>query len=282
MSIFLRSLFRKVLTVTLVSACCTMVSAQKTQVDNSNFEDWSAAAFDGNPQAQNWNASNVEQVGLKFNFAHRETGRGGGYCFMVQDQDVGAMGITETSPGYVSLGKPWAYVPSITAISQATAGTAGGISWTARPDTMSVWIKRTGSNTDKEDYYLLFYAWNGQTRGDKYKAKNGNCTSVTYNDEESDVRQAVNGNECGTSVKATQVCEGYWRARNQFSEWTNIRVPIYYFNNTTPTTMNIIFSASNYPNFRANDGLYTGNSLYIDDLELIYSSKIHKLFIDEK
>jgi hypothetical protein len=44
--------------------------------------------------------------------------------------------------------------------------------------------------------------------------------------------------------------------------------------------MNIIFSASNYPNFRANSGLYDGNSLYIDDVELIYSSKIQKLYIN--
>ena len=46
--------------------------------------------------------------------------------------------------------------------------------------------------------------------------------------------------------------------------------------------MNIIFSASNYPNFRANSGLYAGNSLYVDDVELIYSSKIQKLFIKGK
>ena len=102
------------------------------QVTNANFEDWSAAAFDGQPQAQGWHASNVEQVGMKFNFAHKETGRNGGYCMMVQDQEVGAMGITETSPGYFSIGQPWAYLPSITAINQATAGTSGGQRWTHR------------------------------------------------------------------------------------------------------------------------------------------------------
>ena len=52
-------------------------------------------------------------------------------------------------------------------------------------------------------------------------------------------------------------------------------------NNSTPQKVNIMFSASNYPNFRANDGLYTGNSLYVDDVELIYSSKIQKLYIDD-
>jgi hypothetical protein len=43
---------------------------------------------------------------------------------------------------------------------------------------------------------------------------------------------------------------------------------------------NVIFSAGNYPAFRANDGLYDGNALYVDDVELIYSSKIDKMVIN--
>lgn len=258
----------------------TMVAQQ---VSNSDFEDWSGTTFDGEAQPKGWNASNVEQVGMKFNFAHKETGHGNkGYCLMVQDQDVGAMGITETSPGYFSLGHAWVYLPSIAQISQASAGTYGGISWTYRPDSMSVWIKRTGSNWSKEDFYLLYYSWTGTAKSNRYKGKNGSCsTTDTFTDEESDVRQALDGNECGTNQKATQVAEGMWRERAQYGQWTNIRVPIYYMNNSTPQKMNIIFSASNYPNFRANDGLYTGNSLYVDDVELIYSSKIQKLYIDD-
>ena len=190
------------------------------QVPNAGFEDWSGAAFDGNIQPANWNASNVTQFGFKFNFAHREAGHTGSYCMMVQDQDIGAAGITETSPGYVSLGMPWVYIESLTKISQATAGDEGGISWTYRPDTMAVWIKRTGNNTDKEDFHLLYYAWTGQSKGDKFKGKNGNCTSVTKYDEESDIRQATNANECGTTTKATQVAEGWLRTRATYSNWT--------------------------------------------------------------
>lgn len=263
--------------VLLVSA--TMSFADTFQLTNANFEDWSAAAFNGEPQPQGWNASNVEQFGFKFNFAHKESGHNGGFCMMVQDQDVGAAGITETSPGYFSLGQPWAYVPGLTSVGQATAGTSGGQSWTHRPDSMSVWIKRTGNNWDKEDFYLLYYAWSGTARGDKYKNKNKSCTNHSETNEESDVRQALNGNECGTSQKVSQVAEGMWRERKNYANWTNVRVPIYYFNDDAPTMMNIIFSASNYPNFRANDGLYAGNSLYVDDVQLIYSSKIQKLYV---
>ena len=265
-------------TAILVSA--TLFAQQLT---NANFEDWSGTAFNGEAQPKGWNASNVEQVGMKFNFAHKEAGRNGGYCMMVQDQSVGAMGITETSPGYFAIGKPWAYLPSITQINNATAGTSGGQSnWHYRPDSMEVWIKRTGTNWNKEDYYLLYYAWVKEAKGTSYKGKNGSCTNHSETNEESDIRIAMNGNECSTTVPGEQVCEGMWRERANYNNWTRIVLPIYYFNDNKPNYMNIIFSASNYPNFRANDGLYEGNSLYVDDVSLIYSSKIQKLYVDNK
>ena len=266
--------------IVLVFTGITSVSAQ--QLPNAGFEEWNGEKYDGQIQLTSWFASNVTQVGYNFNFAHREAGHSGSYSMMVQDQEVGAMGITEPAPGYFSLGRPWTYLPSITEISKATAGTHGGINWKYRPDTMSVWIKRTGSNTDKEDFYLLYYAWSGTAKSSKYKGKNGSCTSISQTNEESDIRLALNANDCGTDQKANQIAEGMWRERKTYGEWTNIRVPIYYFNDDVPEMMNIIFSASNYPNFRDNSGLYPGNSLYVDDVELIYSSKIDKLYIKDR
>ena len=251
------------------------------QVPNPSFEDWSGAKFDDEIQPASWNVSNIEQVGIKFNLTHREAGHSGSYSLMVQDTKVGALGITEVSPGYFSLGKPWNHLEGIDT-KTATAGTSGGLNFTHRPDSMSVWIKRTGSNVDKENFYLLYYAWSGTSKGSKYKAKNGSCTSISQTNEESDIRLALDANECGTDQKANQIAEGLWFEKKAYGDWTNIRVPIYYFNNDVPTMMNIIFSASNYPNFRANSGLYEGNALYVDDVELIYSSKIQKLYIGGK
>lgn len=271
---------RKILLI--ISCLLLRIALFGQQLPNPSFEDWSGAQFDGNIQPKDWHASNVEQVGFKFNFAHREAGHTGSYSMMVQDQSVGAAGITETSPGYFALGQPWVYLESVLKISEATAGTAGGINWTYRPDSMVVWIKRTGSDAMKEDYYLLYYAWSGQARGDKYTGKNGKCTGVTKYDEESDVRQALNGNACGTTTPANQIAEGMIRERATYNNWTRKSVPIFYMSDDVPTRMNIIFSASNYPNFRANSGLYEGNSLYVDDVELIYSNKIQSLYIGNK
>lgn len=254
------------------------VSAQ--QVPNAGFEDWSGTPFKGCIQPASWNACNVGQFGFKFNFAHQEAGHTGKYCMMVQDQSVGAAGIVETSPGYFTLGTPWAYIENLFKIKGATAGTDGGINWTYRPDTMSVWIKRTGDHTADEDFYLLYYSWRNTSKGTEYKSKCGGCTKTIHFNEESDIRTFTNPNECHTETKATLVAEGMWRQRKTYSKWTNIKVPIYYRDDNAPAMMNIIFSASNYPNFRANTGLYAGNSLYVDDIEMIYSDKIDKISIN--
>ena len=263
----------------MLITCGTTMQAQ--QVPNPGFEDWSGEKFDGNDQPKDWYGSNISQMGINFNLTNREAGHSGSYCVMVKDTEVGALGITELSPGYFSLGKPWSYLSGLDT-KTATAGTSGGIKFTNRPDSMSVWIKRTGPRVTDEDFYLLYYAWSGTAKGDKYKAKGGGCSSVSQTNEESDIRLALDANECGTTQQANQIAEGMWREKKEYGQWTNIRVPIYYFNNDVPSMMNIIFSASNYPNYRAKDGLYKDNALYVDDIELIYSSKIDKLYIGGK
>lgn len=276
--------YSRVLLITLMLTALGVASYQSVnaqQLPDPGFEDWSGTKFDGNIQPKYWNGSNVEQVSFKFTFLSRETGRTG-YCVKVADQSVGAMGITEEAPGYFSLGQPWQYLPSITQVSSATAGTSGGINFTYRPDTMVVWVKRTGNNWSKEDFHLLFYSWKGTAKSSKYKAKNGSCTSYSQTNEESDIRLALDGNECGTDTKATQIAEGWVRDRKEYQNWTQVKVPILYANDEVPSMCNVIFSAGNYPNFRANSGLYAGNAIYVDDVELIYSAKIQHLYIGGK
>lgn len=257
----------------------TAIAAYAQQLPNADFEDWSRT-YNGDPQPAYWNGSNVTQVGLKFTFLFPKAGRNG-KCMYVADREVGAMGITETAPGYISLGQPWQYLKGLN-VKGATAGTEGGIEWTYRPDTMSVWIKRTGEYTRKEDFHLLYYSWIGTAKGSKYKNKAGKYTVTERINEESDIRRGTDGNEFGVDEEVPQVAEGWYRARAKYEEWTEIKVPILYMNNDKPTMCNVIFSAGNYPNFRANDGLFAGNGLYIDDVKLIYSSRIDKLIVNGK
>lgn len=258
------------------------LSLNAQQLPDPGFEDWSGAKFDGNIQPKSWHASNVSQVGQSYNFITRETGRSG-YAAKVANTFCGLGSIGQTSPGYLTLGSPWQYLPSITQLSSATGGTDGGISFTYRPDSMYVWIKRTGSKVGSEHYSVLFYSWSGTSKGTSYKANTANsCTSTSHTDEESDIRQAMDANTCGTPTKANQVAEGFFFEMKEHSSWTQIKVPIYYFNDDAPTKCNVIFSSSGYPNFRNSNNINDGNAIYVDDVELIYSSKIQQLYIGGK
>ena len=267
---------RKIICLIALVGAVTL-SAQ--QLPDNHFENWSRV-YNGDAQLADWNGSNVTQVGLKFTFMYQKPGRTG-YCMYVADREIGAIGITAVGPGYASLGQPWQYMKGLT-IRTATAGTEGGIAWQHRPDTMSVWIKRVGPNTDKEDFHLLYYSWIGTAKSSKYKNKIGNATTTERINEESDIRTATDGNEFGVDQPVKQVAEAWYRARAKYDEWTQIKVPVLYKNDGKPTMCNVIFSAGNYPAFRANDGLYDGNALYVDDVELIYSSRIDKLTINGK
>lgn len=249
------------------------------QLPDAGFENWNGTAFNGDPQLANWNGSNVSQVGFSFTFVFKDTNGRNGNCAKLENQKVGAMGITREAPSYLTLGSPWSYVKGIDAGS-ASAGTDGGISFTYRPDTLAVWIKRTGSNATSEDYNIVYYAWKGTSYSNTYKNSSGGCTSDTpHYDEESDIRQATDGNECGTSTYATQVSEGRLNEKKVYSNWTEVKVPIKYYNDYVPEKVNVIFSAGNYPNKRSND-VKAGNALYVDDARLIYSSAIHELYIN--
>ena len=264
-----------------IVALVVALSAQAQQLPDSHFENWTDK-FKGDAQLADWHGSNVNQIGSKFTFMFQKQGRTG-YCAYVTDRSIGIpkLNLGAIGPGYMSLGMPWQYLKGLN-LNSATAGTEGGIAWKYRPDTMSVWVKRVGPDTDKEDFHLLFYSWIGTAKSSHYKNKAGGCTNTERINEESDVRSATDGNECGIDEPVKQVAEGWYRARAKYNEWTQIKVPILYKNDGRPTMCNVIFSAGNYPAFRANDGLYDGNALYVDDVELIYSSRIDKLLINGK
>ena len=272
-----KSYFLRILLLFFIFFSPYLLLAQ--QLPDSGFENWNGTAFNGEPQLANWNGSNVSQLTFNFTFVFKDTNGRSGNCAKLENQKVGAMGITREAPSYLTLGTPWSYVKGANPGS-ASAGTDGGISFTYRPDTLAVWIKRTGSNATAEDYNIVYYAWKGTSYANTYKNSDGGCTSDTpHYDEESDIRQATDGNECGTSTYATQVSEGRLNEKKVYSNWTEVKVPIKYYNDYVPEKVNVIFSAGNYPNKRSND-VKAGNALYVDDARLIYSSAIHELYIN--
>ena len=271
----------------LLSICSLSVFAAGFQIDDSSFEDWSDS-FNGQPALGHpWNGANVKQdvpiLGAVYGQVVYQTteAHSGKYAAKLIDTEVGAVGIVETSPAWVTLGTPWAYLNGVDS-NTATAGTDGGIDFTHRPDTMAVWIKRHSVNeVNKENINLVFYSWKGTAKGSKYKSKNGGCTETSHTNEESDIRRIDDPNSCGTDQLATQIGEGWFQTANVYPDWTQIKVPIKYYDSQVPEKMNIILSASNYPEGRRNDGLVAGNYMIVDDISFIYSSKISDISYDD-
>ena len=274
-------------TFLLLSSLGLASAVYAQQLPDPGFEDWSGTAFDGKKQLKSWNGSNVQKtmvVTMRMLCTEPSSdAHSGSYSYHVHNSDEV---VGNVSPGYGTLGHPWtSNMSSLGDISTATAGTYGGISFKYRPDAMKVWIKRTGSNATNENFNIVFYSWKGTSKGTSYRAKNYTCNSSTVpteckTDEESDIRQALDKNQCVTNTYATQIAEGWIREKKTYNNWTQITIPIYYLNSETPDKVNVIFSAGNYPNFRDNDGIYAGNALFVDDVELVYNSNIEDLYID--
>ena len=131
-----------------------MLNAQ--QLPNASFENWEHDAlndFEDGQRPVNWNTSNIKKTvvgvtaGANMVFPDGNA-HSGTYCAKAINTSVGIQGIAEeTSPAWITLGKPWSYIDGINT-SSATAGTDGGMEFTYRPDTVAVWIKRTASGND--------------------------------------------------------------------------------------------------------------------------------------
>lgn len=258
-----------------------MAYSASYQLQNSNFESWGKGSFDGEPQPDVWNLSNVSQTLCKVAIGRRTSdSHTGSYAVELQSKKVGAAGFSSVAPSWITLGTPWSdYGTWSDPVDTGTGGTDGGISWTARPDTMAVWVKRIAPNGEKMN--LMYYSWKGTAHNSKYKAKAGSCIDTSHTDEESDICRTSDGNTCSTpSGNAVQVAEGWLKSAEDYPEWSLIKVPIKYMTNERPEKMNIILCVGNYPNKREDTDFSKNSKLLVDDISLIYSSKIHELRLD--
>ena len=235
----IQNFIKKLVNFTFVLLLLPVVSASaQYQLPNAGFEAWNSS-WNGKPQPDSWNLSNVSQAGFDFNVGERTNdAHTGQYAVRCQGTKVGGFGIEAVSPSWVTLGVAWAYLDGIN-VGSATAGTTGGIAFSARPDSLGVWMKR-GTAGGNEDMNIVYYSWHGTATNNKYGNKNGGCTTTQRVDEESDICKS-DGNECQSpSGDAVQVAQGWLRSRVNYGNWTLVKVPIKYFNNDRPTKMNII------------------------------------------
>ncbi len=280
----MRYIKTKCLMFVLAMAMLLPMAVVAQQLPNPGFQTFENDSDNGvGKRPIGWKAANVKRTVLGFTAAKEmisEDANGrSGKCVRIHNELVEAAGQGENAPAWISLGSPWNYLSGINT-GTATAGTDGGAQFAYRPDTLSVWVKRT--YTSQEDANIVVYLWKGTSKGTSYLNKGGGCSSTTHYDEESDIRRDYDANACSTVEYATQIGEGSWRSNQQIQTWREIKVPIEYLNDYVPEKMNVILSSGNYPNFRVSGGVHAGSTLYCDDIKFIYSSKAHDMLLNNR
>jgi hypothetical protein len=247
------------------------------QFPNSNFETFENGYNGVGKQPTSWKGSNVKTTysgtTVTGDMVGQTTGRSGNgvYC---HNEWVGALGIGAAAPAYISLGQPWNDVYGMN-VSSAGGGNEGGINFSYRPDTVSVWVKRTYSSS--EDMVIAYYSWSGTYKSSSYRNKgNSECHSRNQTNEETDVRGS---NRCGTTQQGMLIANTEWRSSQQYGDWTQVKFPIVYVNDAIPEKTNLIICAANYPNSNGIGSAKEGSKLWIDDLSLIYASTIGEVYL---
>lgn len=279
---------KKVFTLVLFLVGVT-VSAQQV---NGNFNaewvnctPWDSEGNEGTQgtQPQGWIISNVygiKSLGATTVGSKEQTSKGD-YAVKLTNTPNPMMK-NQIIPAYISLGTTWATAKaSFTSISDADGGTFGGISFTYKPDGIKLSYKRShGTAQPTEKASLIAYLWKGT-----YTQANvpGNTTLLANptTKEMTDRDRNILGIETATggTVSKTEDADclatiEYYIAGDQ-EEWAELVVPFTYKSTETPEKLNIIISANDY--FADRNTIGSGNSLTIDNVELIYNSQLSDL-----
>lgn len=254
------------------------------QLSNSDFEQgwedcYPLASYDelGTTkvgfQPKGWHSANVSQLTEQKELVTKVEDNGNTYVRM-ENKYVGAYGIGANAPGYLTLGKPWAYakVDIFSGIKEADGGTYGGIEFKYRPDAITFrYMSSHGTENATENFTVSAYSWKGSfTSEEKIGVVFSDPTPVTMSN-----RDRVVLGEKGALTSGTLVSSATAYFNDNEDTWQDKTIELNYLNDEIPEYFNIIFSSADYYGERSNIG--AGNVLCIDDVKLIYYSDLKSL-----
>lgn len=291
----------KKLALSFVLIASAAITSNAQQLPNSSFEEpwvdcvpWTSSEnkkVQGKTPAS-WILSNVigitkgNMIGSGNTSVGAEYANGNsGKAVKIYNSSAGAMGITRPVPGYLTLGKTWSTTYIVLANpTDQDGGTFGGIKFTYRPDAVSFWYKDKRVD-NKENPTVVAYLWNGTVQqadvaGEICMAFNANSdkrTRVIMTDRERNIlgMKTAQGGAVSGEYKLIAKIDQY--LTGNIADWTEQVIDFNYVDqNAVPEKFNIIFAAGDY----WSTSPVEGNELYIDDVNLLYYSRLSDLKVN--
>ena len=192
-------------------------------------------------------------------------------------------------PGYFTLGTAWATAKAtITGkVSNADGGVFGGIEFKYQPDALHFYYKRKHNVENKTKYInedekasIIAYTWKGTWTQVSVPSNTAmkDPTQVTMTDRSNNIlgKECLTGGTISKTEDAKLISYIEYYIEGNKTDWTEITIPFEYKDSKTkPEKLNIIFSANDM--FADRSGIGSGNSLSIDDVELLYYNTLSSL-----
>lgn len=258
------------------------IPATAQQLPNSGFDSWKTAC--GNSESLgstnemrqrpgieplDWNGSSVNQkvsgVTKEEKLVFQFTDGGKNYVQLKNvyvGVKIGIISMGSVAPGFINFGTPWVY--AVTKVAECDGGSYGGRSFKNRPDALLTSVKRVDSNA--ENSYIIAYAWSGT-----FKSKIGKKDSPT--EERDNVDRAIVGKVSPTS-SGNLIFSSEHTLTSTNGQFETIKIPLEYKSTAVPENINVIFCAGDYWN---RDNLKENTELLVDDVKLIYNSRLASL-----
>lgn len=286
-SVIIKIMKTKKLVLSFMLIASAAITSNAQQLPNSSFEE---AWVDCVPWTSGNNTTAKGKTPTSWTISH-VIGMGGTGATEVGNSDLGHNGQnaakvinnpnsilkSQTVPGYITLGTTWSTAKGFTG-SNPDGGTFGGVNFTYRPDAVSFWYKDTRADATEQST-VVAYIWNGTFEQEAVPAEIslGNPKTITMINRDRSVLNVKTAQGGAVTKKGTLIAKIDQSLSGNVANWTEQVIDFNYVDkNAAPEKFNIIFAAGDYWSASPKKG----NSLSIDDVTLLYYSRLSDLKVN--
>lgn len=267
--------------IALLSLLVLSAGPLTAQQINGTFDDaWETCETIGQ-QPKGWKSANINEMGQQAELVKLTDGVSGKGVLMSNEwvgMSFGTMSVGQNAPGYLSLGTPWntakIKIGLGISITDKDGGSYGGVDFTYRPDAVRFSYKRSLSGNSSETASVIACLWKGQYSSNVAVGISTSPSKRAMVDREKDVMGMITSGVT-PSKDAECIATINYAIKGDQAEWKTLTIPFNYTSDATPEKINVIFSSADY--FGDRDAIGAGNSLTIDNVELIYNSQLASL-----